>query len=103
MGNLHLTNKRFKNVKLLAISDHLLTCHCNINFSDLIILSKDLNLLIKESLLLAHAKLVLKKRLNLPHKSYLDRQNLIVVTILIVVFNKNVYNIVNPTVVAMLL
>ena len=79
MGNLHLTNKRFKNVKLLAISDHLLTCDCNINFSDFIILSKDFNLLIKESLLLAHARRVLKKRLNLPHKSYLNRQNLIVV------------------------
>ena len=37
----HLTNKRLKNVKQSAISDHLLTCDCNINFKD----SNSINLL----------------------------------------------------------
>ena len=49
----HLTNKRFKNVKQSAFSDHLLIHDCNINFDDFTILSKDsdnINLLIKEDL-----------------------------------------------------
>ena len=43
-----------KNVKSSAVSDHLLTCDCNINFNHFTILSKDSNnsdLQIKESLL----------------------------------------------------
>ena len=54
MGISPLTNKRLKNVKQSAISDHLLTCDSNINFNNFTILSKDsnnTNLLIKESLL----------------------------------------------------
>ena len=50
-GISHLANKRLKNVKQSALLDHLLTCDCNINFNDFIILSKDsnnINLLIKE-------------------------------------------------------
>ena len=43
MGISHLTNKRLKNVKQSAISDHLLTCDSNINFNDFKILSKDSN------------------------------------------------------------
>ena len=64
MGILHLTNKRLKNVKQSAISDHLLTCDCNINFDDFTILSKDsnnINLLIKESLLISRDKPILNK------------------------------------------
>ena len=56
--------KHLKNVKQSAISDHLLTCGCNINFNDFTILSKasnDFNLLIQESLLIAHDKLFFKK------------------------------------------
>ena len=34
MEILHLTNKRLKNVKQSAISDHLMTCDCNINLND---------------------------------------------------------------------
>ena len=59
MGISHLTNKRLKNVKQSAISDHLLTCDCNINFDDFTILSKDsnnINLLIKESFLISRDK-----------------------------------------------
>ena len=59
-----LTNKRLKNVKQSAISDHLLTCDCNINFDNFTILSKDsnnINLLIKESLLISRDKLILNK------------------------------------------
>ena len=47
-----------------AISDHLLTCDCVINFNDFIILSKDsnnFNLLIKESLLIARDEPILNK------------------------------------------
>ena len=61
MGISHLTNKRLKNVKQ---SDHLLTCDCNINFDDFTILSKDsnnINLLIKESLLISCDKPILNK------------------------------------------
>ena len=56
MGISHLTKKRLKNVKQAAISDHLLTCDCKVNFYDFTILSKDsnnINLLIKESLLIS--------------------------------------------------
>ena len=62
MGISHLTNKHPKNVKQSAISDHMLTCDCNINFNDFTILSKDsnnINLLIKESLLIARNKPIL--------------------------------------------
>ena len=64
MGILHLTNKHLKNVKQSAISDHLLTCDRNIIFNDFTILSKDsknINLLIKESLLISRDKPILNK------------------------------------------
>ena len=64
MGISHLTNKHLKSVKQSAISDHLLTCDGNINFNDFTILSKDsndINLLIKESLLISRDKLILNK------------------------------------------
>ena len=64
MEILHLTNKRLKNVKESAISEFLLTCDCNINFDDFIILSKDsnnVNLLIKESLLISRESLVISR------------------------------------------
>ena len=94
---------RFKNVlpKKLC-SGHLLQQNndidCNINFNDFIILSKDYNnfsLLIKESLIVRD-----KPILTLSHWSYLNRQNLIV-NVLIVLFNKNVCNILNVTVMIM--
>ena len=64
MGTSHLTNKRLKNIKQSAISDHLLTCDCNINFNDFTIFSKDsnnFNLLVKESLLIARDKAILNE------------------------------------------
>ena len=64
VGISHLTNKRLKNVKQSAISDHMLTCDCNIYFNDFTILSKDSNnisLLIRESLLIAHDEPILNK------------------------------------------
>ena len=64
LGISHLTNKRLKNVKQSVISDHLLTCDCNINFDDFTILSKDsnnINLLVKESLLKSRDKPILNK------------------------------------------
>ena len=63
-GILHLRNRRLKSVKQSAISDHFLTCDCNINFNDFTILSKDCNdfsLLIKETLLIACYKHILNK------------------------------------------
>ena len=53
-----------ENVKQSAISDNLLTCDCNINFNDFAILSEDSknsNLPIKESLLIACDKFILDK------------------------------------------
>ena len=67
MGILHLTNKRLKNVKQSAISDHVLTCDCNINLNDFFILSKDsnnINLLIRENLLISRDKPILNKKVK---------------------------------------
>ena len=64
MGISHWMNKSLKNDKQSAISHHLLTFGCNINFNDLTILSKDcnnINLLIKESLLISRDKPTLNK------------------------------------------
>ena len=52
MGISNLVKKRLKNVKQLAVSDHLLECNCSINFDHFDILATDANrsrLLIKES------------------------------------------------------
>ena len=70
MGISYLANKRLKNVKQSAISDHLLISDCNINFDDFTTLFKDsynINLLIKESSLISHDKPILNKQLNLSH------------------------------------
>ena len=64
MGISQLTNKRLKNVKQSAISDQVLTSNCSINFNDFTILSK-VNLLIKESLLIACDKPILNKTVKL--------------------------------------
>ena len=52
MGISYFTSKRVSNVKQSIISNHLLTCDCNISFNDFTILSKGsskINLLIEES------------------------------------------------------
>ena len=67
MGISHLTNKGLQNVKQSAISDHLLTCNCNINFNDFTMISDDSNnikLLIKESLLISCDKPILNKTIK---------------------------------------
>ena len=64
MGISHLTKKRLKNVKQSAVSDHLLTCDYSINFDDFTILSKDssnMNLLIRENLLISGDKPILNR------------------------------------------
>ena len=64
MGISHLKNKRLKNVKELAISDHFLTCDCNVSFNDFTIFSedsRDFNLLFKENLSIARDKPILNK------------------------------------------
>ena len=64
VGVSHLTNKCLKIRKQSAISDHLVTSDCNINFNDFTILSKDsnnINLLVKESLLIPRDKPILNK------------------------------------------
>ena len=78
----HLTNKRLKNVKQSAISDHTLTCDCNINFNDFTILSKDsndINLFIKESLLIACDEPILNKTVKFFPLELFEWQNLMVV------------------------
>ena len=64
MGISNLTGKRAKNVKESAVSDHLLQCHCTIDFDHFDILASDTNnfrLLIKESLLIKRDKPVLNR------------------------------------------
>ena len=64
MGISNLTEKRVKNVKQSAVSDHLLQCDCSINFDDFDILASETNnfrLLIKESLLIMRDKPVLNR------------------------------------------
>ena len=60
----NLTEKRVKNVKQSAVSDHLLQCDCSINFDNFDILPSETNnfrLLIKESLLIMREKPVLNR------------------------------------------
>ena len=64
MGISNLTEKRVKNVKQSAVSDHLLQCDCSINFDNFDILASETNnfrLLIKESLLIMRDKPVLNR------------------------------------------
>ena len=64
MGISNLTEKRVKNVKQSAVSDHLLQCDCSINFDDFDILASEANnfrLLIKDSLLIMRDKPVLNR------------------------------------------
>ena len=82
MGISHLTNKRLKNIKQSAISDHVLTCDCKINFNDFTNLSKasnNINLLIKESLLIARGKPISSKTIKCFPLELVEWQNLIVV------------------------
>ena len=64
MGISNLTEKRVKNVKQSAVSDHLLQCDCSINFDDFDILASETNnfrLLITQSLLIMRDKPVLNR------------------------------------------
>ena len=64
MGISNLTEKRVKNVKESAVSDHLLQCDCSINFDNFHVLVSETNnfrLLIKESLLVTRDKPVLNR------------------------------------------
>ena len=68
MGISNLTEKRVKNVKQSAGSDHLLQCNCSINFDDFDILASETNnyrLLIKESLLIMCDKPALNRTTTL--------------------------------------
>ena len=67
MGTSKLMEKRIKNAKELAISDHLLQCDSPITFDDFDILSSDSNkfkLLTMESLLIKHEKPVLNRTIK---------------------------------------
>ena len=82
MGVSHLTNKRLKNIKQSAISDHLLTCDCNISINDFTILTEDsnsINLLIKESVLISFDKPILYKTVKSFPLELFEWQNLTVV------------------------
>ena len=64
MGISNSTEKRVRNVKQSAFSDHLLQCDCSINFDDFDILaseSDNFRLLIKQSLLIMRVKPVLNR------------------------------------------
>ena len=67
MGVSNLTGKRLKNIKDLAVSDHLLQCNCTIDFDHFDILATDVskfNLFVKESLLIKRDNPVLKEQLS---------------------------------------
>ena len=67
MGTSKLMEKRIKNAKELAISDHLLQCDSPITFDDFDILSSDskkFKLLTTESLLIKHEKPVLNRTIK---------------------------------------
>ena len=67
MGIFNLTRKHLKNVKKLAISEHLLQCNCAIKFDDFSILATDSNkfrLLLRDSLLIKHHKPILKRTIK---------------------------------------
>ena len=71
----NLTDKRVKNVKESAVSDHLLQCDCSIDFNNFDIFAPDTNsfrLLIKESLLIKRDKPVLTRTVkSFPLKLFL--------------------------------
>ena len=67
MGIPNFTGQCLKNVKQSAISDHLLQCNCTIKFVGFSILATDCNklkLLLRESLLIKHDKLILKRTIK---------------------------------------
>ena len=64
MGVSNLTGKRLKDIKNLAVSDHLLQCNCTIDFDHFDILAtgvSQFNLLVKESLLIKRDSPVLNR------------------------------------------
>ena len=67
MGISNLTEKRVKNMKKSAFSDHRLQCDCIIIFDDFDVLAYGTNnfrLLIKESLLIKRDKPILNRTIN---------------------------------------
>ena len=74
MGVSNLTGKRLKNIKDLAVSQHLLQCNCTIDFDHFDTLATDVNkfnLLVKESLLIKRYNPVLNHGvLNRTTKSF---------------------------------
>ena len=67
MGISNLTEKRLKNVKQSAISDHLLQCNCTINFDNFDILAAESNkfkLLLRENLLIKRDKPILNRSIK---------------------------------------
>ena len=67
MGNSKLTEKRVKNLKESAVSDHRLQCDCVFSFDDFDVLVSDANnfrLLIKESLLIKQDKPILNRTIK---------------------------------------
>ena len=66
MGISNLTEKRVKNMKELAVSDHRLLCDSVISFDDFVLASDTNNfrLLIKESLLIKRAKPILNRTIK---------------------------------------
>ena len=64
MGGSNRTGKQLKNIKDLAVSDHLLQCNCTIDFNHFDILATDVskfNLLVKESTIIKHDSPVLHR------------------------------------------
>ena len=67
MGVSNLTGERLKNIKDLAVSNHLLLCNCTIDFDYFDLLPTDVskfNLLVKGNLIIKRDKQLSHSRLN---------------------------------------
>ena len=82
MGIYNLKEKRVKNIKESAVSDHHLQCDCVISFDDFYVLASDtynFRLLIKESLLIKQDKPILNRTIKSFPLKLFDKFNYIVI------------------------
>ena len=90
MGISNLTEKRVKNMKESAVSDHRLQCDCLISFDDFNVLASDTNnfrLPMKESLLIKRDKPILNSTITPFLLKLLDSFNFIILYIIRIVYS----------------
>ena len=90
MGISNLTEKRVKNMKESAVSDHHLHCDYVIGFDDFDVLDTDTNkfrLLIKESLLIKSDKPILNSTITPFRLKLFDSFNFVILYIIRIVYS----------------